>query len=85
MEALRQQLEILKEPAGIPEAVEAAYNFQHELALASGNTIVPLCSSRSGPPSTPCGTVLHLYGTEPLYRNNYQMWLYVKDRTRRAR
>ena len=69
VEALRQQLEILKEPAGIPEAVEAAYNFQHELALASGNTIVPLMFR-----------FCTLYGTEPLYRNNYQMWLYVKDR-----
>ena len=81
VEALRQQLEILKEPAGIPEAVEAAYNFQHELALASGNTIVPLMfQSFRATIYSMWERFCTLYGTEPLYRNNYQMWLYVKDR-----
>lgn len=81
VEALRRQLEILKAPAGIPQAVEAAYNFQHELALASGNTIVPLVfQSFRATIYSMWERFCSLYGTEPLYQNNYRMWLYVKDR-----
>ncbi len=81
VEALRRELEVLQAPADIPQAVEAAYNFQHELALASGNTIVPLVfQSFRDIIYSMWERFCHLYGTEPLYQNNYRMWLYVKER-----
>lgn len=65
----------------ISETVEAAYAFQHEIALASNNTLVPLIfqSFRS--------TIIAMwerfctiYGTEVLYSNNKKLLEYIKNR-----
>ena len=70
IEKLSHQVEIMKD-GSISETVEAAYAFQHEIALASNNTLVPLIfqSFRS--------TIIAMwerfctiYGTEVLYSNN---------------
>lgn len=80
IEKLSHQVAIMKD-GSISETVEAAYAFQHEIALASNNTLVPLIfqSFRS--------TIIAMwerfctiYGTEVLYSNNKKLLEYIKDR-----
>lgn len=80
IEKLSHQVAIMKD-GSISETVEAAYTFQHEIALASNNTLVPLIfqSFRS--------TIIAMwerfctiYGTEVLYRNNKKLLEYIKNR-----
>lgn len=80
IEKLSHQVEIMKD-GSISETVEAAYAFQHEIALASNNTLVPLIfqSFRS--------TIIAMwerfctiYGTEVLYSNNKKLLEYIKSR-----
>lgn len=80
IEKLSHQVEIMKD-GSISETVEAAYAFQHEIALASNNTLVPLIfqSFRS--------TIIAMwerfctiYGTEVLYINNKKLLEYIKNR-----
>lgn len=80
IEKLNHQVEIMKD-GSISETVEAAYAFQHEIALASNNTLVPLIfqSFRS--------TIIAMwerfctiYGTEVLYSNNKKLLEYIKTR-----
>lgn len=81
IEKLSHQVEIMKDGKSISETVEAAYAFQHEIALASNNTLVPLIfqSFRS--------TIIAMwerfctiYGTEVLYSNNKKLLEYIKNR-----
>ncbi len=39
---LEEIIERLKNAPSVEEAVEAAYEFQHEFAIFSGNTLIPL-------------------------------------------
>lgn len=80
IEKLSHQVAIMKD-GSISETVEAAYTFQHEIALASNNTLVPLIfqSFRS--------TIIAMwerfctiYGTEVLYSNNKKLLEYIKNR-----
>lgn len=80
IEKLSHQVAIMKD-GSISETVEAAYAFQHEIALASNNTLVPLIfqSFRS--------TIIAMwerfctiYGTEVLYSNNKKLLEYIKTR-----
>lgn len=80
IEKLSHQVAIMKD-GSISETVEAAYAFQHEIALASNNTLVPLIfqSFRS--------TIIAMwerfctiYGTEVLYSNNKKLLEYIKNR-----
>lgn len=61
-------------------ATQAAYDFQHQLAIASGNTLIPLIFQSFRPPVF---TLWHrfcdLYGIECLYERNYKTWTYVKN------
>lgn len=62
-------------------AIRAAFEFQHEFALASGNTLIPLVfQSFIAPISTMWERFVDLYGTEILYQRNYKMWTYIRDR-----
>lgn len=80
IEKLSHQVAKMKD-GSISETVEAAYAFQHEIALASNNTLVPLIfqSFRS--------TIIAMwerfctiYGTEVLYSNNKKLLEYIKNR-----
>lgn len=81
IEELSRQVEIMRQSTSISTTVEAAYAFQHEIALASKNTLVPLIfqSFRS--------TIIAMwerfctiYGTEVLYVNNKKLLDYIKER-----
>lgn len=71
----------IKASPSIDQASEAAFAFQHELALLSSNTLIPLIMQSFKLPIT---TLWHrfcsLYGIEALYANTYQLWQYINAR-----
>ena len=82
-EEIQSLLEIVEKirTASENEAVEAAFDFQHKLALYSGNTLVPLIfQSFRAPIFTLWHRFCELYGIESLYERNYKMWTYLRDR-----
>ena len=65
----------------VTTAIEAAYEFQHEFALISGNTLIPLIfQSFRAPIFNMWERYCELYGIEKLYRSNYKTWTYIRDR-----
>lgn len=63
------------------DAIQAAFEFQHEFALISGNTLIPLVfQSFYAPINTMWERFVDLYGTETLYQRNYTMWTYIRNR-----
>lgn len=65
----------------IDQAVRAAYDFQHEFALLSGNTLIPLifCSFKVAVISL-WERFCILYGIPALYENTYKLWTFLKNR-----
>ena len=65
----------------IDQAVRAAYDFQHEFALLSGNTLIPLifCSFKVAVTSL-WERFCILYGIPALYENTYNLWTFLKNR-----
>ncbi len=56
-------------------AAQAAFGFHHDLALVSGNTLLPLIfQSFKVPVLTLWERFCSLYGIEALYRNTYSLW-----------
>lgn len=80
IEALREIVERIR--ISPPEqAVQAAFDFQHELALYSGNTLIPLIfQSFKAPIFTMWNRFCDLYGIDCLYERNYRMWNYIRNR-----
>lgn len=63
------------------DAIRAAFEFQHEFALVSGNTLIPLVfQSFIAPISTMWERFVELYGVDILYKRNYKMWTFIRDR-----
>jgi DNA-binding FadR family transcriptional regulator len=63
------------------DASDAAFSFQHELALQSGNMLIPLIfSSFRIPVSTLWQRFCALYGIDALYENTYRLWSCIRDR-----
>jgi GntR family transcriptional regulator, transcriptional repressor for pyruvate dehydrogenase complex len=61
-------------------AAEAAFGFHHDLALVSGNTLLPLIfQSFKVPVLTLWERFCTLYGTEALYRNTYSLWTHLEQ------
>lgn len=61
-------------------AICAAFDFQHEFALMSGNTLIPLIfQSFRAPIFTMWERFCDLYGIQVLYESNYKMWTYIRD------
>lgn len=81
IETLRKITEQIRNASSIDEAVTAAYEFQHEFALISGNTLIPLifCSFKAAVTSL-WERFCILYGIPTLYENNYRTWTYIRDR-----
>ena len=62
-------------------AIQAAFEFQHEFALVSKNTLLPLVfQSFLAPIKTMWDRFVDLYGIYILYQRNYKMWTYIRDR-----
>ena len=80
-ELLYQKVCEIKEAAKTSEAIQAAFEFQHEFALMSGNALVPLIvQSFKTPIFAMWERYCTLYGVEALYKSNYKMWTYVRDK-----
>ena len=63
------------------EASQAAFAFQHEFALLSHNTLIPLIfQSFRAPVFTLWERFCTLYGIPILYENNYKLWTFIRDR-----
>ena len=81
IELLHQKVCDIKEAEKISEAIQAAFEFQHEFALMSGNTLIPLIvQSFKTPIFSMWERYCMLYGVEALYESNYKMWIYIRDR-----
>lgn len=80
IEILYKKVCEIKEADKMSEAIQAAFEFQHEFALMSGNTLVPLIvQSFKTPIFAMWERYCTLYGVEALYKSNYKMWTYIRD------
>ncbi|GAA0795583.1 FadR family transcriptional regulator [Clostridium sp. AF19-22AC] len=81
VELLREKKERIRETDSITEASQAAFEFQHEFALLSHNTLIPLIfQSFRTPVSTLWERFCTLYGIPALYENTHTLWTFIRDR-----
>lgn len=81
VQVLFEKVELIRTAADTSEATQAAFEFQHEFALISGNTLIPLIfQSFKAPIFTLWERFCTLYGIDTLYKNNYTAWSYIRDR-----
>lgn len=81
VEVLFEKVEHIRTAENISEATKAAFEFQHEFALMSGNTLIPLIfQSFKAPVFTMWERFCNLYGIQTLYESNYKTWTYIRDR-----
>lgn len=80
IDVLQRKVEAIKNAKTISEATQEAFDFQHQFALCSGNTLIPLIfQSFKTPISTLWQRFCELYGIEFLYERNYKLWTYIKN------
>lgn len=81
VQVLLEKIEHIRDASNNQDAIQAAFEFQHEFALASQNTLLPLIfQSFRAPIFTMWERYLDLYGIQSLYENNYKMWTYIHNR-----
>ena len=81
IQVLLEKVEAIQNTASVQEAIEAAFAFQHEFSLSSKNTLIPLIfQSFHAPIFTMWERFCELYGVKMLYKRNYTMWTYIKNR-----
>lgn len=81
LELLLKKVEQIRVAENSTDATQAAFDFQHQLAIASGNTLIPLIFQSFKPPIfTMWHRFCDLYGIECLYERNYKTWTYLRDR-----
>ena len=81
VELLLGKVNGIREADNVSGAIQAAFEFQHEFALMSGNTLIPLIfQSFKAPVFTMWERFCDLYGVQALYESNYTMWSYIRDR-----
>lgn len=77
---LLEHVERIKTASTNTEAAEAAFGFQHDFALLSGNTLIPLIFQSFRPlVYTMWERFCILYGIPALYDNTYKLWTYIRD------
>ena len=81
VELLLGKVNEIRDASKVSIAIQAAFEFQHEFALMSGNTLIPLIfQSFKAPIFTMWERFCDLYGVQALYEGNYTMWSYIRDR-----
>lgn len=76
---LHKKVEAIKNASTNSEATQAAFDFQHQFALCSGNTLIPLIFQSFKPPIfTLWQRFCELYGIEFLYERNYKLWTFIQ-------
>ncbi len=77
---LYEIIEQIKKASDTGTAIRAAFEFQHEFALMSGNTLIPLIfQSFRAPVFTMWERFCDLYGIRTLYESNYRLWTHIRD------
>ncbi len=78
---LKSYVTRMHETTSIKEASELAFEFQHELACLSQNTLLPLMvSSFKAPVMTLWERFCRMYGIESLYKNTSELYDYIEKR-----
>ena len=81
IDLLFEKVEDIRNATNTDDAIRAAFEFQHEFALVSGNTLIPLVFPSFLPPiKTMWERFVDLYGMDILYKRNYKMWTFIKNR-----
>ncbi|MEE0742283.1 MAG: FadR/GntR family transcriptional regulator [Emergencia sp.] len=81
IQRMHDHVESIRNAASISAAVEGAYAFQNDLAMYSGNTLIPLIfHSFKAPVFTLWERFCILHGIEALYLNNFGLWSRIKAR-----
>lgn len=81
IELLREKTANIAKVASPAETAEAAFEFQHELAIMSGNTLIPLIFQSFRPAVlTLWMRFCSLYGADAIYKNTFILWSYLKRR-----
>lgn len=81
IELLHSYVEQIKCAETITDASTAAFGFQHEFALISGNSLLPLIfQSFRAPIFSMWERFCIRYGIPALYESNYALWTYIRDR-----
>lgn len=81
LQLLLEKVEQIRTSENDTDATQAAFEFQHQLAIFSGNTLIPLIFQSFKPPLfTLWHRFCNLYGMECLYERNYKTWTYLRDR-----
>lgn len=81
IQVLFEKVDLIRTADSISEATQAAFEFQHEFALISGNTLIPLIfQSFKAPIFTLWERFCTLYGIDTLYSSNYKIWTCIRDR-----
>lgn len=81
IELLKEKTERIRDASSIAEASSAAFEFQHEFALLSHNTLIPLIfQSFRTPVFTLWERFCTLYGIPALYENTVKLWAFIRDR-----
>lgn len=76
---LKSYIEKMKQTTSVEEASKLAFQFQHELACLSGNTLLPLIvSSFQIPVMSLWKRFCRLYGIESLYNNTAVLCEYIE-------
>jgi DNA-binding FadR family transcriptional regulator len=81
IEVLRLIIERIGSATTASDAIDAAFAFQCELGILSGNTLIPLIfSSFRVPIYALWNRFCSLYGIHALYENNLGIWEHIKNR-----
>jgi DNA-binding FadR family transcriptional regulator len=80
IETLREITERIRTAESGTEAAQAAFAFQHTLAVQSGNMLIPLIfTSFKVPVHTLWQRFCALYGVGALYDNTHRLWTHIRD------
>lgn len=78
---LEEKAEAIGQAASNAEAAEAAFAFQHELAMLSGNTLLPLIfRSFYSSIFVLWERFCRLHGISMLYETSHRLWTHIRDR-----
>lgn len=81
IDQLKSYVTRMGETTSMKEASELAFEFQHELACLSQNTLLPLMvSSFKAPVMSLWERFCRLYGIESLYKNTSELFNYIEKR-----
>lgn len=81
---MHEHVESIQAAPSVSDAVEGAYAFQNDLAMFSGNTLIPLVfHSFKAPVFTLWNRFCVLHGIQSLYQNNRRLLHHIENRDKK--